>query len=335
MPKGITSIIKYILSIGVTVVLLWLVFKDIDFKKIIHGLKEANFTWVVLSLLISLIGHVSRVIRWKLIMEPLNYFPKLSNAFMALMSGYFMNLTIPRLGEITRCVVLQRTEKIPVDTSLGTVIAERLMDVLVLLLLLIIGVLIEFERLHQFFFELAVDKLTVFKLYGYTILIVLGILIAIIISIYIAFKEQIKKSKLFDRILKVSKNVIAGILSVRKIKKPFLFIFHTLVIWSTYFFSSYVVFFAFPQTMNLPLSAGFTILIMGTISMAAPVQGGTGVFHVLVSSVLILYGLTREEGMIYATLLHFSQYVFMLLSGAICFALSFIKNKKYVPSHLT
>lgn len=330
LKKKLKKIITYTLSIGLTLLLLVWVFRKVEFHKLVQDLQHINYIWVVVSIVLSIASHISRAMRWKMIMQPLGYSPRLSRVFMALMSGYFMNLIIPRAGEVTRCALLQKTENIPIDHGIGTVLVERLCDVIILGFLMLAGFFIEQKRLGEFFTKLLNEKFQHIQTNGLQIGLTVLAFISIVTLMIWMLRKRFMRSKLFAFITKTGKNVLAGIGSIRKVKNKRLFLLHTLFIWTMYFLASYVVIFSLSSTHNLPLTAGFSILLMGTISMATPVQGGTGVFHILVSSVLVLYGLPKEEGLVFATLLHLSQYLFMLLSGAICFVISLsIHRRQY------
>ena len=144
MKRILISILKYTLSLAIAILLLWYVFKDIDWSKMQQDLQNADYKWVLASIVISLISHLLRSLRWNLILQPLGYSPKVSNTFVAVMVGYLANFVYPRLGEVTRCGILHRIEKIPFKTSIGTVIAERAFDLITLLFLIGVTLLFEF-----------------------------------------------------------------------------------------------------------------------------------------------------------------------------------------------
>lgn len=331
MSSGVKLALQYIISLGLGVLLIWYALRDQDTSKIIDTLRKADPLYIIISTVLLTISHISRALRWKILYKPLNYNPSFKNAFLALMSGYFMNQLIPRLGEVTRCGILQKVEKIPLPISFGTVIAERLMDLIMLLLLFVFTFYIEFERLNDFFIGILDKKFKALNDFSVFLYAIIGFIIIGAITgylVYSRFKEKIHDNKIFSKVLSMVKSIIEGIISIRKIKERKAFIFHTLVIWIMYYAASFVVVYSLPQTSNLSLLAGFSILLMGSLAMTAPVQGGIGAFELLVSTVLVLYGISEEDGMSFALLVHSSQYLFTLISGGLCFLATFYVNRK-------
>lgn len=331
MSSSVKLAFQYIVSLGLGVLLIWYALRDQDINQIFDTLSKADPIYIIISTVLLTISHISRAIRWKILYKPLNYNPSFKNSFLALMSGYFMNQLIPRLGEVTRCGVLQKVEKIPLPISFGTVIAERLMDLVMLLLLFVFTFYIEFERLNNFFIDIlnkrfqALNDFSAF-FYAFAVVMVISGIAGFIL--YSRFKEKIHNNKIFSKVLGLVKNIIEGIISIRKIKERKAFIFHTLVIWAMYYGASFVVVYSLPQTSELSFLAGFSILLMGSLAMTAPVQGGIGAFELLVSAVLVLYGISEKDGMSFALLVHSSQYLFTFISGGLCFLATFYVNKK-------
>ena len=327
MKKKILSSIKYIVLLLIGVLLLYLAFRGQDINKILLGIKNANFFWIFLSLITSLIAFFSRAYRWNLLIEPLGYQPKLRNSFYSLMVGYLANLAIPRLGEISRCVSLNKSEKIPTDLLIGTVIVERTIDVISLLILTIVLALLEFNRLGNFILSkifLPIYHKLVAAAGNYFLLSAAGILV-VVFCLYIFFLKRQKTQFAFVR--KFISGILTGFKTISHMKKSASFIAHTCLIWTMYFFMSYLCFFAIEPTSHLGLTEGFFSLIIGGMGMSAPVQGGLGTFHLLVSQGLTLFGVSETDGLVYATIVHTSQFLFVLLLGGFSFfALTFSQN---------
>ncbi len=327
MNKKIYSIIKYAVLLGVGAGLLFLAFKKVNINETIDKIKNADLFWVMLSVIASLIAFFSRAIRWNLLIHPLGYTPKVMNTSTALMIGYLANLAIPRLGEVTRCGTLTQSEKIPFDKLLGTVITERIIDVLSLLVCMMLVAFFEFERLKKFLNENFIDtfKNKIHSLINspFLILLTLGIFFTLV---YLTFKS--KKGKTFLNKAKViMRGIVDGILSVRKMKKPLLFLFHTVLIWTMYFFMSYFCFFALQSTAGLDWYAGLFILVVGGLGMSAPVPGGIGAYHWAVSLGLMLFGISYDDGITFATLMHTTNTLVVIVLGALSFLYLFLKQR--------
>ncbi len=327
------SALRYIISLGLAGGLIWYVFKDINLSEMLTRFVEADWKWIAVSCIFLVGAHVTRAWRWNMLMEPLGYKPSLMNSSMSVLTGYFANYIVPRMGEVTRCGSLNRLEKVPVNLSFGTVVAERIFDVIILLILIGINFILEFARLSTFFMDLINSKTNKGE-GGSPILLILGILAVLgIVSLFLVLKNESLKNKILKngiviKVIEFAKGMLEGLLSVRKLKSPGLFIFSTVLIWILYYLVSYVLFFCIPETSSLGPLAGLTLLVVGAIGMTAPTQGGIGAYHLLVGNVMILYGLTQADGITLATFIHGTQMLFMLLIGALAFLYVLINSTK-------
>lgn len=332
MKSKILHVAKFLFFLFLGILLLIYAFRDIHFSDLWEGLKKTRLLWVFLALLIGGISHVSRAYRWILLIKHLGYNPSVKNTFYALMAGYLANLALPRLGEITRCGSLHKTDKIPVDSLLGTVIAERMSDLIVLVLLILSVFLLKMrffgDFLNQHIFFPFLDKFETFFGLPAFLWIVLVLLLVAAYLIYRLLRERLMKYLFFRRVSAIKNNLIKGLKSIFLMPDKGLFLFHTAIIWIMYFLMTYLIFFALGSTSVLsPLDALF-IMTIGSIGMTAPVQGGIGAYHWIVSSGLTLYGITREEGLVFATVAHGSQTLMVILLGAISFFLIFLTAKR-------
>lgn len=326
--KTLQSLLKFTISLGIGGLLLWLVFKDLNLKELFSRLAYVKYSWIVLSLIFSLISHLLRAYRWKLMLEPIGYHPRTSSAFWALMGGYLANLAFPRLGEVTRCALLKRTEGIAFPASFGSVIMERIIDILMLLAIIILALALQFGRISTFFTDLVFGKnqsaaSSSKPVWIFIIMISLAIIMLIIWSLW----GRIRNTGLYRKIRPLIGEMINGILSIKKVKNKPLFFTLTVLIWILYYLMSYVVVFSIKETSGLSPLAGLVILVAGGLGMSAPVQGGIGTYHAFVSSVLILYGITYKDGVLFATLLHTSQFIFMLIVGSISLLISIVLGR--------
>lgn len=319
MSTTVTTVLKVFLSIGLAVAILYFVFSKIDVDEFMQKAETVNYFWVVLSMFISLFGYILRAYRWKLQLEPLEYNPTTYRMFLAVMSGYLANLLIPRLGEVTRCGVLLKSNKVPIATSFGTVITERIVDLFMLGLILLFTMLIQSDQLRAFF-----DQTLHTNVNGY---LIFSIGLAVIgIGAWIFFKFIYPSQ---TKVGAFSREVIKGLISLRKVHAS-KYIISTLLIWIIYFFMSYIVVFALQETSHLSWEVGFSILVAGVIAFVIPVQSGFGTFHALVSTMLILYNIDETTGVFFATLLHGSQLLAVMIFGLVAGILSiFVKNNEY------
>jgi uncharacterized protein (TIRG00374 family) len=322
------KILQYLISLLIAGGLLYWVFKDIDLVALWAKIKQADYQWVIISAILALMAHWSRAFRWAMILEPLGYRPTTFRTTLAVLIGYLMNLVFPRAGEVARSASLQRLENVPFEKSFGAVVAERVIDVLVLLFLIFLNLLLEFERLSSFFFDFMGEK---FK-NPTTLLIVafIGLVgVGAVIFLYKKFKNKIIALPLFQKITAFIGGLWSGFSSVLKLKKPSLFLFHTILIWTLYYLITYCLCLAIPETAHLSPLAILTILVMGSIGMAAPTVGGIGSYHILVGSIVVLYGLDKQNGYTLATFLHSMQGLFfVVVFGIIAFIISsFLKPR--------
>jgi len=329
MRKKIWNIVKYILSLSLAIALMVYAFQGISLQKVWEESKQANFFWVFVSMLFGTLSHLSRAYRWNMLLNPLGYEPTLYKSFLSVMNGYFINLVIPRAGEVSRCGFMQRMEKVPISTSLGTIVLERLIDVLMLLTLIIGLLLVEFNNYASFFADMLSSKVSFVYDLPWTFIIIATIILSVILGILIYnFRSFIQQSMLYVKTRDFLKKLLEGILSIRKVKNKPAFFFHTVFIWLMYYCMAYVLLFSFEKTADLGLWAGYVLLIMGAIGMAAPVQGGFGVYHALVSTLLMTYGLTKEEGVVVATFLHTAQTLLVVVLGGASLIISSIIVQK-------
>lgn len=323
------SVLKFIVLFAVAGCLLYFSFKGLSFSKIAQQLHEANIFWLTVSLAISVVAFISRAYRWKLLIEPLGYSPSLKRTFYALLVGYFANLAVPRLGEVTRCGSLNKTESVPFSSLIGTVIVERAVDVISLLICMILTAIIEFNRLGTYLtdkiFNPMAEKLknaATSPLFIIAVIILLGLVVFAVRY----FRKKASQSTQESRIAHFINELIKGLKSVANLKRPGQFIFHSILIWVCYFLSSYAAFYALPNTHLGPGAALFLLALSG-VAMSAPVQGGIGVYHLLVSEGLMLYGVPHEDGLAFAFLAHGSQMSLTILLGAASLFLLFLENK--------
>ena len=331
MKKRLLNILKYIVLLGVAAALLLYALKGMDVRKVFQQISGANIFWVCVSGFISIVAFVVRAHRWTLLIEPMGYSPSLKNTTYSVMVGYFANLAFPRLGEVSRCGALSKAETIPFNKLLGTVIVERIIDVISLLICIALAAAIEYKRLGSFFTEKVFDPINqkIQKLTASPLLltaVVVGLVVLLILAIYFIKKSSRQGTE--SKVNKIIKGFIDGLKSVGSLKRPGLFIFQSAFIWILYFLGVYTALYAFSFTSGLGASAALFLLVAGGLGMSAPVQGGIGAYHLLVKEGLILYGVAAEDGLAFAFMLHGLQLILVIVLGIISLFLLFSINKK-------
>ncbi len=333
MKQKTFKILKILSFFLVGILIFWMVYKDQDIKRIKSFLSnEVNYFWIIVSLFLGLLSHISRTIRWNLMIEPLGHKPRTLNTFLAVMIGYLMNLALPRMGEISRCGVLSRYEKIPFTKLVGTVVLERLIDVLMLLILLAVVILTQFGQVLEFMSNNPEVKEKLLKVIYSPILI--GGLILIILTSWFS-RHKIRQSSLAKKTMGFISQFAEGFRSILKMKKKGAFIFHSVFIWLMYYVMLYCVFFSFGFTSHLAPLAGLTVFVLGSFGMVAPVQGGIGAWHFMVIEGLSLYGIDKADGKIFALLAHGSTTIMLIVMGLLALlVLPFVNERTDVSGEL-
>lgn len=310
-------VINTFLSLVLGCVLVYLVFNSLDVELFLAKLSGINYSWIYLSMLISIFEHVLRGYRWNLLMRTSENNLTTFITTNVMIVSYFFALFIPRFNDVARCYLISKTNKINISTSLGTVVSERIFDLISLLLISAIFILVEFDLFVGFVENYIISNID-FKVSNY---IISGI--ALIVLIFV-IKHFTKKSTFFSSRLKEFKN---GMLSIKKNYRNKGFIISTILLWVIYFLMGYVIFFSFNETINLGLNAGIAVLVAGSLGMIVPVNAGIGAYHFLVASILISYNLDYESGLFFATLLHTSQIICLAVLGVISSVILFLKIK--------
>ena len=333
MRKGILQTLKFLAFFSVGCLLLWIAFRSVDFKKLGDELKQADYSWLLLSILFGLFAFISRARRWVLLIYPLGFKPSTKNAFYSLMTGYLANVALPRIGEITRCVALGKKEKIPVDQLIGTVVVERTIDFFSLLTIMIILIFTSGNQIGQFLkgsLLVPIQKRVV-DIFGnaWALWVILFMLAVITLFMMIRYKKNLRKIRFFSKLFDVARGIINGLKSITNLERKWEFIFHTVFIWVNYALMTWVVVFALESTSHLTFGNSIFILVIGGLAMSAPVPSGMGAFHYFVSQgLLIVNGIPVEDGLAYALLTHESQLILVAIIGAISFFIIFRKDRK-------
>lgn len=292
-------------------------FTPIEREKLFDNISQVNILWILLSVAGGFLSHLSRAYRWKLLIRPLGYKLKLSNSFMAIMAGYLANLGIPRSGEVLRGASIATYEEIPFEKVFGTIIAERAVDVLMLLIIVIVTVLFHTKELFIFFDSYHIDPWI--SLIGLLVLILIGVLIL----------RLIKNSSLpiFHKIRKIASGILEGVKSILHMKNNTAFIAHTIFIWAMYILMFFILTFAFPEMSNLSFSSILVAFVVGSFAISIT-NGGIGIYPVVIGGALALFGIDNVIGEAFGWVDWGAQTILNIVVGGISLILLPIVNRK-------
>jgi glycosyltransferase 2 family protein len=333
MNKKLLSILQYLLFLGLSIFLVWWSVRKITDKgweDIKEAFRNANYLLIIPVMITLLLSHYSRALRWKILMEPLGYKPRVFNTYMAVLIGYMANLAVPRLGEVLKCTILARYEKVPADKLVGTIVAERAFDVLCLVLVVIITFLTQADIIGGYINE-TLNKIVQSKtssLSASKIIILVAIVALAIAAVVIAFKK-FSHIGFIQKIKTIFEGIWHGITSVRYLKNKGWFIFHTVFIWSMYLLSVQIGFWAMKETAGYSIPHALSVLTMGSLAMIVPAPGGgIGVYAWFVQNTMLIYGLKESLGFAFGQLMWSVQFFFALVSGFIALSLLPYFNKR-------
>jgi glycosyltransferase 2 family protein len=333
VSSGLKTFLQYALIFGLTTLLILFSLSGLHVKEgenkwqyLYHTWQAADKGWLLLMAGVFMIGQVIRAERWRMLMQPTGYNVTFYHSFLSLMVGYLVNLVIPRGGEVSRCYNLYKLDGTPVETSFGTVVVERIIDVICLLALIGVAFAVESEKLFAFINTLPIEAS---GLSGKLVLV--GIAMAILLIIVgIVFFIARRNEKLNSFLKRTLDGFKQGFAAIFRLEKKALFIVYSLLIWALYFFMSYCVVMAFKETSALGMSAVLSLFAIGAIAMAAPLPGGAGSYHALVPAGLVfLYQIPQTEAVAFTFVFHAWQTLIMIVGGAISvFVTSYLVKKK-------
>lgn len=333
MNKSLKTFLQYLLFLGLGILFVWLSLKKLDsdnMKQIRKALQNARY-WLVIPVFFMLVlSHLVRALRWKLLIESAGHKVSAMNSFFAVMIGYLVNQGVPRLGEVVKCTMLGRYEKVPVEKLIGTVILERIVDAFSFVIILVITFLIQpgkYSELMNSFFNHNGEASKEEAIPGYIFLLAGLALIGIIIMIWMVWKKK-TVTDLLHVFKMAGKRLWQGISSIQHLKKRGHFIFLTIALWSLYLFSGYVGLYAFRETSGFGLKEAFTILSAGSIGMIAS-PGGIGAYAYLIQKTMPVYGMDEIIALAFGWILWLATTGVIILGGLFSFAALPYYNKKY------
>lgn len=323
--KPLKTFLTIVISLAIAALFMWFALKGMEFKKIAGYFSKANYLWVFAASIFGILAYWFRAVRWNLLLEPMGYEISTSNSFWTISFGYLMNLTIPRSGELARSTALFGVENVPVEKSFGTIILERVVDLICMMGFLGLTLIFKYKAIVAFYDYVTKQKeqsgveSSNSKLY-----IVAGVF-AVFAILFFLFRKKLAQFSIYQKVIDFGKGIIHGLTSIFKMKQKGKFIAYTLGIWVSYYLAAYLVCFALPETSQFTFADGFFIIVVGTLGMMVPASGGIGAFHfalkIGIMALFLSMGKNPEEGgevgLSYAFISHTMQLVIMLVMGVI------------------
>ena len=304
-------------------------------QEVLNDIQKANYVWLIFALIFAIASHIVRALRWNLLINSLNYKTKLSTTFYAVMIGYLANTAVPRMGEFVRCGVLSKKEKIPFNTLFGTVISERIFDLITLGVLIFLVIIFQIdtlsEFLNQFFGQAASDFFS--NVQSILIFTLAGILsVVVFIMVVRKLKAQIKGMPFFQKIQGFLLGFMDGIKTIMKLKQKWLFLLYTFIIWLFYAIMVYMPVLMLEETSHLTFIDGLTILAIGSLGIVAPVPGGIGAYHFIVKAILHeLFNIGANAAGSFAAITHAGQTILNVVVGSLSYFYIGLIAKKERP----
>lgn len=319
MKKILNKTLKTLFPLLLGAFILYIIYDDFNFSQIWTSLKEMNMFWFSVTTFFIILSHVIRGLRWKLTLKPLGLNPESSVSINSIFVSYAANLVVPRFGEVSRCVILEQYNRIPFAQSLGTLVTERLIDTLVVILMTTIAVALQWHVFIEFINKVGIatpgDDIV-----GWVIIALSAAAIAAMLYLFM------RKMAIWKKIRSFITRFSDGLLSITKMKNGWLFILETLGIWFCYFMQFYLCFFYFPFTENLSFLAGLLLFVAGSIAVVVPTPNGAGPWHFAVISIMTLYGVSETDASIFAFIVHSTQTLIVAILGI--YALIMLQFKK-------
>ena len=313
MKKVLAKTAKIVLPLLLGAFILYWVYRDFDFARAGYILThDLRWDWMVLSLLFGVLSHVARGYRWHQMLEPLGVHPRTARCVDAIYVSYAASLVVPRIGEVSRCGVLSRYDQVSFSKSLGTVVTERLVDTLSILLITGITLCLEFPVFVTFFRQTGTKMPSFLHLlespwFYVALFCVVGV---VLLLVYLA-----RMLSFYERVKGIALDVWQGILSLRHVRNIPLYLLHTLLLWACYFLHFYLTFFCFPFTEGLGFQAGLVMFVAGTFAVIVPTPNGAGPWHFAVITMMMLYGVSDTDAALFALIVHGIQTLLVVLLG--------------------
>ncbi len=330
LKLGWKKLLQYVVFLAIAVLFLWLAGRDISFDEMMQHVRKAHLWPLILVFIVGIGSHYIRALRWKMLIAPLGHDVNARNTFLSIMIGYLVNLGTPRMGEVARCAILSRYEKVPADKLAGTMLVERAFDFVSLIALLLITYLVEYAAVNEFLNEKIFNPLLSFATGGNILLLLGGIFIFVLAIIFI--RKKISGTK--NKISSILKNIFDGIGSIRKMKNPGLFLLYTFIIWFMYLFMTYLGFLAFDGLSDQSFGSALSVLTIGSFGFVIPTPQGAGSFQYFVKLCLMdMYHIEESLAYAYANVSWVAQTLVLISGGFVSLLLLPILNRKKENTH--
>lgn len=316
MNKKLKNTLKIALPLLLGVFLVWYSLSQISIPELIEYFKRADYIWIICGMFLGLLSHLSRAYRWRFQLEPLGYNIKMGNSIMAVFATYLINYTIPRAGEVARASILTNYEGVPFEKGFGTIVAERVADLLVMMGIITVTLFLQFDFIYGFLIE----RFNPIKI------ISLIVLLAVVIILFVRFVKR-SRSKFALKLKTFVNGLIEGALSIFKMKKKWAFIFHTLFIWGMYILMFYVTSFAIEQMEGIPFSAILIGFIAASFSIAAT-NGGIGSYPEAIVLAFVLFNIPEDPSRAFGWIMWSSQTLMIIIFGGLSLIYLPIYNRK-------
>ena len=326
MKKIVKKTTKIALPLLVAGALLYWMYRDFDFaeaKRIFFH--EMNFWWLLLSLVPIALSHVIRGLRWNITLEPLGYKPKRGDCIDAVFIAYASSVVVPRVGEVSRCAVLSKYDKVPFSKALGTLVAERLVDMLFVALFVLVMLATQFGEFVSLFEKTGTNGASLAGLVtSPKTYILLGAVVGACAVLWI----WLRKSAFYGRVKETIRGFVDGLLSLKTMRRKGLFVLCTFAIWAGYFFEFYIAFFCFPFTAELSIVQALVTFAAISLAIIVPTPNGAGPWHFVVISMMTLYGVSQTDASSFALIVHAFQTLGVMLLGAYGWVALQVRNRK-------
>jgi uncharacterized protein (TIRG00374 family) len=326
VKKILKNAMKIVLPLLIAGGLLYWMYRDFDFTEVKRiFLNEMNLWWLFASLITITLSHIFRGLRWLITLEPLGYRPKTGDSIDSIFVAYATNVLVPRVGEVSRCAVLTKYDKVPFSKALGTLVAERLIDMLLVLLFVCVMLLTQLDVFLSLFAQTGTNEASFSKLLTSpkTYLFVVAVVAACV-----ALWMPLRKTKLYAKVKQAISGFVDGLLSLKTMHRKGLFLLYTIGIWVGYFLEFYIAFFCFPFTADLTVVQALVIFAAISLAIIIPTPNGAGPWHFVVISMMTLYGVSHTDASSFALIVHTFQTLGVIMLGAYGWVALQVRNRK-------
>lgn len=314
------AVLKYSLFAVVGAFIVYFILKSFDFDDFKQNISSAKIPYVILSVSVGVLAVLIRALRWQLLLKPMGYETKLSNAYHSTMSGYLVNLGIPRAGEVSRCALMAQTDKIPMNVLVGTVVSERILDLIMLAIILTLSVMLQFDLLYNY-----IDQNVLSKMAGYEWIIITIVVIAVIGFIAL-FKSKRLNGK-GGKITSLFAGFANGLRSVFTVKQPILFILYTIGIWVCYWLMTTFILYAFSFTEQMGPVGGLCTLVFSSLGVIIPAPAGIATIKSVEVGLHQIFMLPLHQANAVGIILFFSNIIMIIIAGTISFVTMAYRTK--------